>query len=156
MRTFFVAVLCAGLVVGATGAVIAVVVAMSDSDTSIFELRAGDCFDLPEFGPDGSRPAEWRVVDAIDCDDPHTVEVLVTGQLDPDQQRAYPSDDELYAEVDTRCRAERAAARELGFGVLPIIPNAAVWEPRGGPFLCVAIPFGGDPRPGSILEQIAG
>lgn len=156
MRTFFVAVVCAALVVGASGAVVAVVVAMSGSATSIFELRPGDCFDLPEFGDDGSRPSEWTEVDDVDCADPHTVEVLVAGQLDPDQARPRPSDDELYAEVEARCSTERAFARELGFGVLPIIPNEAVWEPRGGPFLCVAIPFGGDPRAGSIVDQVTG
>lgn len=155
MRTFFVAVVCAALVVGATGAVIAVVVAMSGSGTSIFELSPGDCFDLPEFGPDGGRPAEWRAVDEVDCADPHTVEVLVTGQLDPDQQRPLPGDADLFGEVGTACAAGQGAADELGYGLLPIIPNAAVWEPRGGPYLCVAIPYGGDPRAGSILAQVA-
>lgn len=156
MRTFLVAVACAVLVVGGTAAVIGVVVAMSDSSTSIFELRPGECFDLPEFGDDGSRPAEWRQVDQVDCGDPHTVEVLVTGQLDPGQSRPRPTDDELFSEVDERCAAARAAADELGFGLLPIIPNAAVWEPRGGPYLCVAVPYGGEPSEGSILDRVVG
>jgi len=155
VRALLVAVVCTGLVVGATGAVIAVVVAMSGSATSIFELKPGDCFDLPEFGDDGSRPSEWREVDTVDCAGEHTVEVLVTGRLDPDQERALPSDAELYDAVAAACAAERAAAHELGYGLLPIIPNAAVWEPRGGPYLCVAVPYGGVPTAGSILGQVS-
>ena len=154
MRTFLVAVACAALVVGATGALIAVLVAMSDSATSIFELRPGECFDLPEFGDDGSRPAEWREVDTVDCADAHTVEVLVTGQLDPDQRRPRPDDAELFETVDATCADVRARADQLGYGLLPIVPNPAVWEPRGGPYLCVAIPYGGDPTPGSILDRV--
>ncbi len=154
MRTFLVAAACAILVVGATATVIGVVLAMGDSATSIFELEAGDCFDLPEFGDDGSRPAEWREVDRVRCADPHTVEVLVVGQLDPRQERSRPDDEALFAEVAAACAGERVAADRLGFGLLPIVPNAAVWEPRGGPYLCVAIPYGGDPRPGSIVAQV--
>lgn len=156
MRTFLVAVVCAALVVGGTATVIGVVLTMSGSETSIFELEPGECFDLPEFGDDGSRPAEWLVVEQIDCADPHTVEVVVTGLLNADQARTRPSDEDLFAEVDGRCAAAHVAADALGFGVLPIVPNAAAWEPRGGPYLCVAIPYGGEPRPGSIVGQVVG
>lgn len=155
MRTFLIAAVCAALVVGATAAVIGVFVAMSDSGTSVFELRAGDCFDLPEFDDEGSRPMlEWSEVDTVDCADPHTVEVVLTGQLDREQEREFPGDAALQVDVDERCAAVAARARELRYGVLPITPNQSAWRPRGGPFLCVAIPFGGDPRPGSILLEV--
>lgn len=156
MRTFLIAAACAALVIGATSAVIGVVVAMSGSATSLFELRPGDCFDLPEFADDGSRPSEWREVDTVDCADPHTVEVVRTGQLDPDQVRPRPDDETLFGEVDSLCARARVAAEQLGMGLLPIIPNEAVWEPRGGPYLCVVIPYGGTPRAGSVLADVAG
>ena len=155
MRTFLIAVVCAALVVVATGAVIAAVVAMGDSGTSVFELEPGECFDLPVFDDDGSREmTEWTSVDAVDCADPHTVEVLLTGQLDANQERTYPGDAALLDEVGAACRAVAVTADELGFGVLPVTPNAAVWEPRGGPYLCVAIPYGGVPRAGSIADRV--
>jgi hypothetical protein len=155
VRTFLIAAVCAALVVAATGAVIAVVVAIGDSRTSVFELEPGDCFDLPEFEDGGSRPTtEWMSVDPVDCSDPHTVEVLVTGQLDEHQERAYPGQAALFEEVGVACVRLEAGADRLGFGVLPVSPNEAVWEPRGGPFLCVAIPYGGVPRAGSIVDRV--
>jgi hypothetical protein len=155
VRTFVVAVASVALVVTATGAVIAAVVAMGDSGTSPFELGPGARFDLPDSDEDGSRSmTEWTSVDPVDCTDPHTVEVLDTGQLDPNQERSYPGDAALLDEVGAVCRAVAVGADELGFGVLPVVPNAAVWEPRGGPYLCVAIPYGGVPRPGSIVDRV--
>ena len=155
MRTFLIAVVCTALVVVATGAVIAAVVAMGDSGTSVFELEPGECFDLPEFDEDGSREmTEWTSVDPVDCAEPHTVEVLLTGRLDADQERPYPGDAALLDEVGAACRVVAVTADELGFGVLPVTPNAAVWEPRGGPYLCVAIPYGGVPRTGSIADRV--
>jgi hypothetical protein len=155
VRTFVVAVVCAALVVTATGAVIAAFVAMGDSGTSVFELDPGECFDLPEFDASGSRPTtEWTLVDRVDCAEPHTVEVLVTGQLDPNQERPFPGDAEVLDEAAATCRAAAVRADALGFGVLPVSPNEAVWEPRGGPYLCVAIPYGGVPRAGSIVDRV--
>jgi hypothetical protein len=155
VRTFVVAVVCAALVVIATGAVIAAFVAMGDSGTSVFEVGPGECFDLPEFDDSGSRPmTEWTSVDPVDCSDPHTVEVLVTGQLDPNQERPFPGDAEVLDEAAATCRAAAMRADALGFGVLPVSPNEAVWEPRGGPYLCVAIPYGGVPRAGSIVDRV--
>ena len=40
-----------------------------------------------------------RLVDVIDCSDPHDAEVVATGRLNPGRDRAYPSDDELFAEI---------------------------------------------------------
>ena len=154
MRTFLVALGSVALVATATGAVIAAVVAM-DSGTSVFELEPGECFDLPDSDDDGGGSmTEWTSVDPVDCADPHTVEVLVTGQLDPNQERSYPGDAALLDEVGAACRVVALGADELGFGVLPVVPNASVWEPRGGPYLCVAIPYGGVPRPGSIVDRV--
>ena len=154
MRTFLVAAVSAVLVVAATAAVIAAVVAMGRSGTSVFELEPGDCFDLPEVDDDGRAMTEWTSVNLVDCADPHTVEALVTGRLDPNQAREYPGDAVLLDEVGAACRVVAAVADELGFGILPVTPNDAVWEPRGGPYLCVAIPYGGVPRAGSIVDRV--
>ena len=155
MRTFLIAAACAALVVGLAVAVIGVVVAMSGSGTSVFELREGDCFDLPEFDANGSRPMlEWSQVETVDCDGLHTVEVVLAGQLDREQAREFPGDAALQEEVDARCAPVAVRARRLGFGILPITPNRSAWRPRGGPYLCVAIPFGGQPTSGSILPQL--
>jgi hypothetical protein len=155
VRSFLIAAFCAAIVVGASAVVIAVFVGIGGSGTSIFELEAGECFQLPEFDDDESRPTQALLeVEPVDCDEAHTAEVLLTGRLNPDQSRPYPSDDALFAEIGEHCRGLRAASDELGFGVLPVAPNESSWEPRGGRLLCLAIPYGGEPRAGSITARV--
>lgn len=128
----------------AIAAAVAVLVAIRPDDHNILELELGDCFDVP-LGPGES---DLRSVDTVDCDRPHEAEVVATGQLDPDGRRPYPGDDDLFAEVDARCR-ELVPDLDPAFGLLPIAPNEASWEPLGGRFLCVAIPYGGGTVTGS-------
>lgn len=156
MRTAVIVFVCSALVAGAVAVVIGVFVALSRQESSIFELEAGDCFVLPEFDDDESRPTTaLDTVDSIDCDEPHNAEVLTTGQVNRDQSRPHPGDDALLAEVWQLCRPAGRAADDLGFGVLPVIPNEAAWEPRGGPYLCIAVAYGGTLGRGSIAERVA-
>lgn len=155
MRGFAVAAFCSALVVGAVGAVTAVIVAISDQSSSIFELGPGECFDLPVLD-DGSPTAALDQVDDVDCDDPHTAEVVAIGQLDREQARERPTDDELFDEVWAACRALEPEAEELGFGLVPVIPNEDTWVPRGGQYACLAVPYGGTARSGSITANITG
>ena len=155
MRGALITAFCAALVVAAVGGVIAVLVAMSGSSPSIFELSAGDCFVLPDFDA-GDDTLALDGVDRVPCDAAHTAEVVHVGQLDPDQARQRPTDAALFDEVETRCRLTERAADELGFGVIAVIPNEAVWEPRGGPYLCVAIPYGGQPVDIGITALVVG
>jgi hypothetical protein len=130
--------------------VLVIVALTSSSGTSIFDLEVGDCFDLP-IGDDEAADVAVEDVDVIDCGDPHEAEVVLIGALNPTRDRPYPSDDDLFAEVDARCGEIVGGAGTLeGFGVVPIAPNERSWEPFDGGFLCVALPFGGGSVTGSI------
>jgi hypothetical protein len=129
----------AGLVCLSIAALVFVVfvfVAMTGGTTSVFDLEPGDCFVLPIDGADTSL----YQVEPVACTAPHDAEVVMTGQLDADQERDYPSDDVLFAELDGRCAVVTIPAQ---FGMLPIAPDEASWQPLGGRFLCLAVPYGG-------------
>lgn len=144
MRGWPIALLAATGLVVVIGVASLVVVTRS-GDTSIFDLEVGDCFDLPVEGDD----VAVDVVEVIDCAEPHEAEVVMIGRLNADRDRWYPVDDELFDETDRRC-----AVADLGdpdrFAMVPIAPDEASWEPLAGAFLCVALPYGGEPVTGSI------
>ena len=143
------------LVGGAIAAVVGVLVTMSRGGTSLFELGVGDCFVLAALEPEeGSETATLGDVDPIDCAEPHIAEVVATGSLNPDQSRAHPGDEVLLGEVETLCQPLSAGAEAHGFGIVPVIPNEASWEPRGGPYLCIAVAFGGVAHEGGIADRL--
>lgn len=135
--------------IGAALAVLATMVAvfvLAGADvTSINDLEVGDCFDVPIDGGD----VRIETVDVSDCDEPHEAEVVLVGELNPDRDRPYPSDAELFAEIDRRCASLPAEITDR-FGLLPVAPDEASWEPFAGRFLCVAIPYGGGTTVGSL------
>lgn len=136
--------------------VLAVVAVTGGGGTSIFDLEVGDCFDLPIDGAadDAAEVAPVDVVEVGDCAEPHEVEVVMVGELNPDGDRAYPPDNELFAEIDARCGDVRFDASGRAdanrFDILPIAPNEASWGPFDGAFSCVAIPIGGALTTGSV------
>lgn len=132
------------LVVVAGVGVIALVVS-SGSETAIVDLDVGDCFDLPD--DDGGD--QIQTVDVVDCAEPHLAEVVSDGALNSGDD-PYPLDDELFARVEQACRAADVVDSDA-FGLLPIAPTPELWESFDGRFLCVAIPFGGEPMTGSIV-----
>jgi hypothetical protein len=130
----------------------AIVAANRIGDTSVFDLGVGDCLVLP--GPEEAGAGEsfdLDAVDVVDCAEPHDAEVVAVGDLNPDRDREYPTDDELFAEADRRCVAA-ADVDDARFGLVPIVPNEASWEPLNGRFVCLAVPFGGALVAGSITE----
>lgn len=130
---------------------VAVFVLGGADTTSIGDLEVGDCFDVPFDGDDERVEA----VDVFDCEDPHEAEVVAVGELNPDRSRPYPPDDELFAEIDRRCAALAGDVTDR-FGLLPIAPEEPSWEPLGGRFLCVAIPYGGGTTVGSLAATPGG
>ncbi len=120
----------------AVALVVGVFLAMSGDSTSVFDLHQGECFVLPIAVDDTSLDE----VEPVACTEPHDAEVVLTGQLNEAQDRDYPSDESLFAEIDAACAAVPIPDQ---FGMLPIAPDEASWQPLGGRFLCVAVPFGG-------------
>lgn len=123
-----------------------VVVISGDDTTAIVDLDVGDCFDLPD---DEDDDGVLESVETVDCSEPHLAEVVADGNLNTDDAE-YPSDDELFAVVDGACRAAEVVESDE-FGLLPIAPTVELWESFEGRYLCVAIPFGGEPVTGSIV-----
>lgn len=132
-----------GIVAGAVVVLAAVVIGLvvvqlvgSDS-VDVTDLAVGDCFSLDDSVADDGT---IDLVDTFDCDRPHDAQVVAVGELNPTGDRAYPSDDELFAEVDDECAS---VPRDERFGVLPIAPTRATWDGRDGRFVCVALVVGG-------------
>jgi hypothetical protein len=69
--------------------------------TSTFDLRRGDCFDIP--GPEVEEELETASVRTVDCDKAHDAEV--TGAFTLDGADGYPGSEEADADVQERCQA---------------------------------------------------
>lgn len=139
----------AAAVVVVLGLGIAAIVAItaSDGSTALVDLEPGTCFDLPE----SAQVGEIDEVTTIDCAEPHQAEVVGVGELGS-SGREYPTDDELFAEVEERCRPVELDDPDR-FGLLPIAPTETLWQSFDGRYLCVAIPFGGGSVSGSALTR---
>lgn len=124
-----------------------VILLVTSDPTTVLDLEVGDCF-MIEAGGDN---VEITSVEVIGCDRRHDAEVVLVGELNPDADRKYLADNELFAEVDREC-ATVPADLVAGFGLLPVAPNEASWQPFKGRFLCVAIPYGGAPVTGSLID----
>jgi Domain of unknown function (DUF4190) len=122
-----------GLLVGAGFWVLGASGALDDGKTGVFDVEAGDCvtfdFDLVE----SEIPDEITTVEVVDCDEPHDAEVIRQGELNPDEDRDYPSNEVLIDESLTAC------GREDAFNIFTIVPNEASWDQQGGPYVCFEI-----------------
>lgn len=150
----------AGAVVGLTVLVAVAVLAIAavlsaTNETSWTDLELGECFDLAAAveGAEGDLASVFAV-DTLDCDDPHDAEIVAVGELNPDGERPYPSDDELFADLDQRCAAIVPETVDSDtFGILPIAPDDRTWDDRNGRFVCVAVVRGGGTVTGSALAE---
>lgn len=128
---------------------VAIAVVRSD-DTVVVELDPGQCFELPDAIVD-----EIGVVDTVDCDTPHQAEVVAADELNPERDRDYPGGEESLSAAEHACNAALADERALldEFGIVAVVANEAAWGPLEGRFVCVAIPYGGEPTSGSALDR---
>lgn len=144
--------LTAGLVVLVAAAVLAIATVLSlSNETSWTDLEPGQCFDLAGAIEDADGDlADVTAVDTIVCDEPHDAEVVAAGSLNPDGDREYPSDDELFAEIDEACASLVPDTVDPRlFGIVPIAPDERTWNDRNGRFVCVAVVIGGGTVDGS-------
>lgn len=126
---------------------IAAVIAFTRSGgtTSLVDLERGTCVELPDSVDAGTIES----VATVDCAEPHLAEVVAVGNLGT-EGRDYPSDEVLFDEVDEACRVASPVTSDR-YGLLPIAPTRDLWESFDGRYVCVAIPFGGEPATGSAL-----
>lgn len=143
MRGWVVALIATALAVLVAGGVV-VAILLGGGTTAIVDLEPGDCFDLPDDVGD-----EIVAVTTVECSEPHLAEVVSVGELRVGDE-PYPGGDELFATVDAACRRAGVVDSDA-FGLLPIAPTEALWESFDGRYLCVAVPFGGEPVTGSIV-----
>lgn len=121
-----------GLMAGGLLVVLAAGGAFDDGETRVFDLEAGDCANFG-FNPDTDRIIEVSVVDVVDCDEEHEAEVIRVGELNPEGDRPYPSNDELIEEANDAC------GRDDSFNLFTVIPNENGWDEQDGPFVCFEI-----------------
>lgn len=143
MRGWVVGLIATALAVFVAGGIV-IAVLLGGGTTPIVDLEPGDCFDLPDDVGD-----EIVAVETVECAEPHLAEVVSIGELRVGDE-PYPAGDDLVAVVDEACR-RAGVVDSADFGLLPIAPTEALWESYQGRFLCVAIPFGGEPVTGSIV-----
>ena len=122
----------------------------TQNDDFIFDLEIGQCFDEPAAWSEGGG-SEVEGVDVVDCAEPHDAEVVGAGALNPDGSAEYPSDEELFAVIDAACSQVEGVPLDR-FGLIPVAPTAATWSALDGRYLCVALPYGGEPTAGSIVD----
>ena len=145
-----------GLVAGATFITLAVSGTFDDGDTALLDLDPGDCVDLDPLGTD----ATVTTVPVVDCDEPHFGEVFHVGELNPDRDREYPTDPDLFAEIDAVC-ADRLAAYISAdpsvdprrFRNYPIAPDERTWDGAEGRYVCIAMQANAERFVGTIAES---
>jgi hypothetical protein len=121
-----------GLLAGGAFIVAAASGAFEGGETAVFDLERGDCANF-DFNPEAGRIIEVSTVDVVDCDEEHEAEVIEVGELNPDEDRDYPSNDELLEESYAAC------GREDRTNIFPVFPDEDGWNDHGGPFVCFEV-----------------
>lgn len=107
-------------------AAIVVVAVTACSDSEVFSLEVGQCFQLPE-----DDPEQVTDVEVVDCDEPHENEVFHTFELEGDQ---FPGQEAATVAAEEACYG---AAFEDYIGqpyesseveVFSIFPTRTSWE----------------------------
>jgi hypothetical protein len=144
-----------GLLAGGAFIAAAASGAFDDGETAVFDLDAGDCVNF-DFNPESDRTVEVTTVDVVDCDDAHEAEVMFLDELNPGGGLPYPSNDELFADIDAQCT--QRAPQEVASGVdlsdyasFTVAPNEDTWDDDDGPFACFAVRAGGRTTTGSLI-----
>lgn len=136
--------LAAGVLAVAAVATLAMIVWLgaSSDQVDVTDLEVGQCFDLTVDDDADGDAANVDLVDVVSCDEPHTAQAVLVGELNPGRDLPYPDDDELFARADARCADVPFDPR---FAVVSVVPTESTWIGRSGRFVCVAVPFGLEP-----------
>ena len=121
-----------GLLAGGAFIAAAATGAFDDGETAVFDLESGDCVNF-DFNPESDRIIEVTTVEVVDCDEPHEAEVIQRGELNPDEDRDYPSNDQLITESYEGCGVEDFS------NIFTVFPDEDSWDQQGGPFVCFEI-----------------
>jgi len=117
------------------------------TEKSIFDIRVGDCFSLPE-------DKEGEVKDAVvydSCDDPHTYEAFATTDM---PQSKYPGDQETQEWAENACMDEfkKNVKNPDDFTFSYYFPTRESWSEGDREVLCVAAKENGSDWTGSAVK----
>jgi hypothetical protein len=104
------------------------------TDTSVFRIRPGDCFNDPEPG------RQLDQVDVTPCDQPHDNEVFGVVEH-PAADIPFPGHDAIVAHAEQACPAPFAdyvgmAYDQSRFSLFPIVPSAETWTQGDRQIIC--------------------
>jgi len=125
-----------GLVVGVVFVIIAV--ATSEDDTSVRDLRVGDCLQMDDLGD------VVRNVPTVECSEPHDGEVYASSEL---EGAAYPGVTRVLELVESGCYEAfepyiGAAYEDSDLEIFYLYPLERSWRVDRG-YLCIAYPLDG-------------
>jgi hypothetical protein len=147
----------AGWILGLIGllgfAALIVAVVVAEDETAVFDLETGDCVRYEEV--DSVEVETVRTLPVVDCTETHTAEVVGIVELNPDRDREYPAESDLFPEAYQACRAEFEdhAGRTLegtDFDLAPIVADELAWRSERGTVICLAVDIDG----GDLSEPI--
>jgi hypothetical protein len=123
---------------------------------AVMSLQVGECvkLELP------FQSADLDQVRRVPCDGSHSAEVLHNGELNPDRNLAYPSDElAVFLEVLAACVRPPAPGQISVFEertgepysasspqVVPVAPDSRTWAQARGKFLCLMLTGEGTSR----------
>jgi hypothetical protein len=142
----------AGWILGLLGilgaiALYSAVIAFYDEERAVFDLEPGDCVEIADFDDPGQQTI--HTVPVVDCDAEHTGEVVGIVELNPDRDRPFPPESELFSEAYVRCRDQFAdyagfPLEGTDYDVGPIVTDETAWRAERGAAVCIAVHVDGD------------
>jgi len=121
------------------------------SETSVFRIRPGDCFNDP--------PAERQLdqVDVVRCDQPHDNEVFAAIEHPAAPEEPFPGRDALVGYAEQGCPepfADYVGATydQSRFSLFPIVPSADTWAKGDRQIICALY----DHRAGKLTGSVRG
>lgn len=121
------------------------------TDTSVFRIRPGDCFDDPSPG------RQLRQIDVTPCVQPHDNEVFGTVEHPATADVAFPGHDAIVAHAEQACPAPFVeyvgmAYDQSRFSLFPIVPSAESWAKGDRQIICALY----DNEAGKITGSVRG
>ena len=125
-------------------------------DTSVYDLRTGDCFDDPTMFT--QEIVEVESIDSVPCDQPHDAEVYAVVDLPQGDDAPFPGDEEVATAADEACfdRFEAYVGVSYEDSTLDInyyLPIASSWAEGDRMVTCLLIDVDGDPLTGSMKDS---
>lgn len=122
-------------------------------DTSVYDLRTGDCFDDPTTFTE--EIVEVESIDSVPCDQLHDAEVYAVVDLPQDADAAFPGDDQVAMAADETCldRFEAYVGTTYEDSTLDInyyLPIASSWAEGDRMITCLLIDVDGEQLSGSM------